>query len=223
MSQSDLIIYGAGGFAREVAWLAESAPAEWGTLRCFVDDDPARAGTSLNGYEVLSLESAQARYAGAGVAVAVGSPGARRSVAARAEAAGFAPTTLVHPSCHRSRWVEIGDGTVVCAGTSLTTNIVLGRHVQINLHCTIGHDVVLADFVTLAPGVHVSGYVEIDAGAYLGTGACIINGASGSVLRIGADAVVGAGAVVTRDVAADTTVVGVPAKALRRETAVGGR
>jgi sugar O-acyltransferase (sialic acid O-acetyltransferase NeuD family) len=222
MSLSDLIIYGAGGFAREVAWLAESAPSQWGALRCFVDDDPARAGTALNGYEVLSLESARARYAGAGVAIAVGSPAARRAVAARAESAGFVPTTLVHPSCHRSRWIEIGDGTVICAGSSLTTNIVLGRHVQINLHCTVGHDVVLADFVTLAPGVHVSGYVEIDPGAYLGTGACIINGSSADVLRIGADAVVGAGAVVTRDVAPGTTVVGVPAKALRREAVSGG-
>jgi acetyltransferase-like isoleucine patch superfamily enzyme len=101
---------------------------------------------------------------------------------------------------------------VICAGTILTTNITLGDHVQINLDCTIGHDVELEEYATLAPGVHVSGCVRIGSGAYVGTGAVIINGDQEQPLTIGTGAVIGAGACVTRSVEPGTTVVGVPAK-----------
>jgi acetyltransferase-like isoleucine patch superfamily enzyme len=77
----------------------------------------------------------------------------------------------------------------------------------------LGHDVSLHDYVTLAPGVHVSGKVAIGHGAYLGTGAVTVDGGYDQPLVIGERAVVGAGAVVTRDVPPATTVVGVPARA----------
>ena len=106
----------------------------------------------------------------------------------------------------------MGEGVVICAGNILTTNIRVGRHVHINLACTISHDVVLGDFVTVAPGAHISGRVHVGDRAYIGTGACIINGESDAPIVIGEDAMVGAAACVTRDVAAGTTVVGVPAR-----------
>ncbi|MGH7625559.1 MAG: hypothetical protein ACREOJ_09600 [Gemmatimonadaceae bacterium] len=111
-----------------------------------------------------------------------------------------------------SRFVELGEGTIVCAGCILTVNIAIGRHVHLNLDCTIGHDAVLEDFVTLAPGVHVSGCVKIERGAYLGTGAVVINGTQVRPLVVGAGAIVGAGAVVTKNVSPGVTVVGVPAR-----------
>ena len=132
----------------------------------------------------------------------------------KAKAAGFEFETVVHPRAEYSKWVTFGEGSVVCAGNILTTNIELGRHVQINLDCTIGHDVVLEDFATLAPGVHLSGWVHVRKGAYFGTGAVVINGTSEAPIVIGESAVVGAGACVTKSVAPGTTVVGVPAKPL---------
>jgi acetyltransferase-like isoleucine patch superfamily enzyme len=106
---------------------------------------------------------------------------------------------------------------VVCAGSILTTDIAVGNHVQINLDCTIGHDVELDDYATLAPGVHVSGYVSIGRRAYIGTGATIINGTADRRLTIACDAVVGAGACVTRSVESGVTVVGVPAKPIGKQ------
>jgi sugar O-acyltransferase (sialic acid O-acetyltransferase NeuD family) len=124
--------------------------------------------------------------------------------------------TLVHPRVEKSRWVTIGSGVVICAGNILTTNITIGDNVQINLDCTVGHDVQLAEYATLAPGVHVSGCVTVGRRVYIGTGAVIINGTQQEPLTIGDDAVVGAAACVTRSVAAGATVVGVPAKALSK-------
>jgi sugar O-acyltransferase (sialic acid O-acetyltransferase NeuD family) len=134
----------------------------------------------------------------------------------KAADAGFDFATIIHPRVERSEWIEIGVGTVICAGNILTTNIVLGRHVQINLDCTVGHDVIMGDYTTLAPGVHVSGWVHFGQRVYVGTGAVIINGTQESPLLIGDDAIIGAGACVTKSVPPGLTVVGVPARPLQR-------
>lgn len=181
-------------------------------VSCFVEDGADGESAPRNGIPVLSLEMAARRFPHAEFVAAVGDPSTRAAMARRAEEAGFVPASLVHAGVARSRWVEIGDGSVVCAGSILTTNIRLGRHVQINLDCTIGHDAVLEDFATLAPGVHVSGCVVLARGCYVGTGASIINGSPHAPLVVGAGATVGAGAVVTRSVPPNVTVVGVPAR-----------
>lgn len=214
MRTQQIAVYGAGGFGREVAWLAEScgtADERWDVV-CFVDDTPEHHGSVINDIPVMGLAEARERFPGARLVTAVGGPALREQLAEQAAAAGFPFATLVHPDTRRSRWVEMGEGTVICAGNILTTNITLGRHVQINLDCTVGHDVVMGDFTTLAPGVHVSGWVHMGRRVYVGTGAAILNGTSDAPLVIGDDAVIGAGACVTKSVAPGTTVVGVPAR-----------
>ena len=206
-----LVVYGAGGFAREVAWLAESCP-DAGPVVAMIDDDPARHGSIVNGIPIFGLAEARAAFPTARMAIGIGSPQGRQAVAERAAAAGFTFATLVHPRVEHSRWIEFGEGAVICAGNILTTNIRLGRQVQINLACTVGHDVDIGDFATLSPGVNCSGRVRIGARAYIGTNASIINGEPDRPLIIGDDAVIGASACVTRDVAPGTTVVGVPAR-----------
>jgi sugar O-acyltransferase (sialic acid O-acetyltransferase NeuD family) len=206
-----LVVYGAGGFAREVAWLAESCP-DAGPVVAMIDDDPARHGSVINGIPVYGLAEARVAFPTARMVIGIGSPQGRQAVAERAAAAGFVFATLVHPRVERSRWIEVGEGAVICAGNILTTNIRIGRQAQINLACTVGHDVDIGDFATLSPGVNCSGRVRIGARAYIGTNASIINGEPDKPLVIGDDAVVGAAACVTRDVAPGTTVVGVPAR-----------
>ena len=213
---NEIAVYGGGGFAREVAWLVESCNVEAELYRvvCFVDDNPAAHGLTLNEIPVVGLDDAQARFPYAKIVAGVGSPKTRELVVNKAAAARYEFATIIHPRVERSRWVEIGVGTVICAGSILTTNIVLGHHVQINLDCTVGHDVVMGDYTTLAPGVHVSGWVHMGKRVYIGTGAVIINGTQNVPLVIGDDAVIGAGACVTKSVPAGATVVGVPAKPL---------
>jgi len=206
-----LVVYGAGGHAREICWLAESCP-EAGVVVAMVDDDPAQHGADVNGIRVCGLEEARRRFPSARMVVAIGSPQHRADAAARATAAGFSFASLIHPRTERSRWIEMGEGIVVCAGSILTTNIRLGRHVHINVGCTISHDVVLGDFVTLAPGVNIAGRVRIGDRAHIGINACIINGETDAPIVIGEDAVIGAAACVTRSVPAGTTAVGVPAR-----------
>ena len=210
----DLAIFGASGFAREVAAWAERATWDGSGFRLVAFIDDMNPGGELRGRPVLTLAEI-ARAQRPAFVVAVGDPALREDLVHAAESAGLpvAPP-LVHPSVQYDEdHVTLGPGTVICAGSILTTDIAVARHVQINLDCTVGHDVSLGDYATLAPGVHVSGKVAIGRGAYLGTGAVTVDGDYDQPLVIGDRAVVGAGAVVTRDVPPATTVVGVPARA----------
>lgn len=206
-----------GGFAREVAWLIQccNEGADIYRVVCFIDDNEQKHGTSLNGISVMGLERAFQQFPEACIVRAVGDPRTGQRLMEKAAAVGFAFTTVIHPKTEKSHWVDIGEGTVICAGNILTTNIKIGAHVQINLDCTIGHDVIMGDYTTLAPGVHVSGWVHFGKRVYVGTGAVFINGTEDSLIIIGDDAVIGAGAVVTRSVESGATVVGVPAKRIK--------
>jgi len=214
-----IAIYGASGFGRELAWLIQSC-AEKGMnyhLACFIDDNEEKQGTMLNNIPVLSLEDTKKQYPEAAVAGGIGNPKIREKLMNKAAAEGFAFETIIHPDTERSEWIEIGKGVVICAGNILTTNIRLGDHVQINLGCTIGHDVVMGDYTTLAPGVHVSGWVRFGKRVYVGTGAVIINGTEENPLAIGDDAVIGAGACVTKSVPPGETRGGGTGKASDKE------
>lgn len=219
MARIPIAIYGAGGFAREVAWLIETInqTEERYQLVGFVDDNPKLRGQFINDIPVLNLEDLLMRYPESRVVGGIGNPQTRQMLMEKVGQTGLTFETLIHPRTERSRWIEYGEGIVICAGNILTTNIKLGDHVQINLDCTIGHDVIMGDYTTLAPGVHVSGWVHFGKRAYVGTGAVIINGTSDAPLVIGDDVVIGAGACVTKSVEAGLTVVGVPARPLEKK------
>ena len=113
---------------------------------------------------------------------------------------------LVAPDATIGCDVHKSEGVVVAARSRLSTNIQVGRHVQIDQNTAIGHDCQLADFSRLNPQACVSGAVTIGRRALIGASAIVLQG-----LKVGDDATVGAGAVVTHPVPAATTVIGVPA------------
>ena len=214
-TMKEIAIYGSGGFGRELAWLAETCKGY--RVACFVDDDPKLYGKIINNINVICLEDAKSRFANAAIVAAIGSPRVRQQVIEKVEKQGVAIESLIHPRTEMSKWIAFGKGTVICAGCILTTNINIGNQVQINLDCTIGHDVVLGDYTTLAPGVHVSGWVHFGKRVYVGTGAVFINGTEEKPLIIGDDAVIGAGACVTQSIPPGETWGGVPAIPLRKQ------
>lgn len=209
----ELVIYGTGGFAREVHQIVEDVNEDGNRFRFlgWLDDDLGKAGKEVHATPVLGSADWLEAHPSVGVLVGVGATHARRRLVRRiVDHAGNPFPTLVHPLAWVGNRVTIGDGTIVCAGNLITTDIVIGRHVILGVDCTVGHDTVLEDFVTVAPGVNISGTVRIGEGCDLGTGAKIIQGIS-----LGHWSVVGAGAVVIRDLRANVTAVGVPANPIK--------
>ena len=213
----DLIIIGASGFGREVAWLVErinkaaeaSGEHEWNLLG-FIDDNPELEGKTVGGYPVLGGAACVSKYPDAMCVCAVGAAKTRKLIVEKPEFKNTRFATLIDPKVEISDRVAIGEGTIICAGTIVTVDISIGRHVIINLDCTIGHDAVLDDYVTLYPSVNVSGATHLSTCVELGTGAQIIQGKS-----VGEYAIVGAGAVIVRDIPAKCTAVGSPAKPIK--------
>ena len=133
----------------------------------------------------------------AGFAIGIGSGEVRRTLDAKLVAAGCMPVTLIHPIATVGTDNHIGKGCILAAGARVTTNITLGRHVDLHVNSTVGHDSILDDFASVYPGATVSGNVHLGEAVTIGTGANVLPG-----VTIGAGAFVGAGAVVTSDVAA---------------------
>jgi sugar O-acyltransferase (sialic acid O-acetyltransferase NeuD family) len=196
----------------DVFQACSDAGQEWDVLGYVVEAAYGAPGTKINDKPVLgdlrwfSHESGRDVFAICGV----GAPEVRQRLVEGARNYGARFVSVVHPTAVLTRWVEIGQGTVVTAGCVLTNQIRIGEHVHVNLACTVGHDSVLEDFATLAPGVHISGNVRVGEGAYVGTGAVVVE-----KVNVGEWSVVGAGSAVVRDVPSNTTVVGVPGRVIK--------
>lgn len=209
-----LIIFGASGFGREVAWAVErinQVSPTWDLLG-FMDDDDGTQGKKINGYPVLGKTENVKDYPDAWFVCAVGSSRVREKIVRNMKAVNpdIRFGTVIDPSVERSDLVRIGEGTIICAHTILTVNISIGAHVIINLDCTVGHDAVIEDYVTLYPSVNVSGITHIGHAVELGTGLQIIQGKT-----VGDYSIVGAGSVIVKDIPANCTAVGSPAKPIK--------
>lgn len=213
-----ILIVGAGGHGQVVADIFRAARAA-GTpagITAFLDDDVSLHGLMLAGSDVLGSVRQVGSFAHFRVIVAVGDNGGRARLFAALEAGGERFAVARHPRSILAEDVCVGDGTVICAGAVVNTGTAIGRNAIVNTGATIDHHSVIADHVHVAPGVHMGGEVRVGEGALIGIGAVVL-----PRVAIGAWSTVGAGAVVTGDVPPGVTVVGVPARAARREEVSG--
>ena len=210
-------IVGAGGFGREIAWLVErvNVAAHTWDLQGFIDDDKTLWGETWGSYTVLGgLDYLEKQKSHIWAVIAVGNAKARKKIADRLSSLGnLSFATLIDPGVEMSERVSVGEGSIICAGTIITVDVKIGRHSIINLDCTVGHNAQLADFVTLYPSVNVSGNVKVGECTELGTGAQFIQG-----ITIGKGTIIGAGTVVVKDIEAEVTAVGNPAKVIKRHS-----
>lgn len=207
---------GAGGFGREVMPFAKTSIAR--SLQISPDKidtyfietwDPKES--KVNGYPTLSLNDFINIDGEKYFNVAVGNGKDRETMVRQIE--NYAkPLTLQTLQTTILECNIIEEGSIFCPNTMVTSNAVIGKFFQCNIYSYVAHDCVIGNFVTFAPGVRCNGRVQIDDYAYIGTNAIIREGTPNKPLHIGKGAVVGMGAVVTKDVPAGATVIGNPAR-----------
>lgn len=204
-------IFGASGFAKEVAGVALAAG--WQDL-IFLDLAPD--GEEFFGFPLCSESQVETLFrSGFAFATAIGDNAIRRKIALRHPELSY--PNLIHPDSTlgpgQDRYFQGCRGNIVCAGARFSSSIEVSDFGVFGSNCVLGHDGLYHPFIHVAPGAIVSGNVEILEGAYLGAGSVILQGASTQArLVLGKGCVIGAGAVVTRAVPDQTTVKGVPAR-----------
>lgn len=225
MPASGVVIVGAGGFGREVLDVLEAINsdevARGGAVKFeflgFLDDgEPdvdllSRRGAAHLGPVTAALDLPP----GTSFSLGVGDPNTRRCLDEYLTGLGLSAVTLAHPSATCGFDVRVGVGAVICSHVSLTTNVAIGRHTHLNLNCTVGHDVVMGDYVTVFPGANISGCVVIEDEVSVGTNSTIIQG-----LSVGRGTVIGGGAAVVRPLPPRVVAAGVPARVIRSLDAV---
>ena len=207
-------IYGASGCGRGVMPFVRRASFARGGRVVFVDD--GSHPTIVNGHDCLNYQKFLTDSANKKrIVVAISDPNIRARVVARCASDGLEFFEARADNVIVMDEVSIGEGAILSPFVTITSNVRIGRHFHANLYSYVEHDCVIGDFVTFAPGVHCNGNVVIEDHVYVGAGAMIKQGKPGKPLVIGRGAVIGMGAVVTRDVHAGVTVVGNPARAMR--------
>ena len=228
---NNLIILGSGAWAREL--LAElqikeeyrkqqlAVREDWHPLLIrdsytyyFANDNETEYGSEIKNIKVIgNIESIQKilKY-NISVICGIGTPKIKKQFVERANNSKllFHPPIISKDATAYDKNIPIGEGTFICAGSRLTIDYKIGKHVGINLNCTIGHDTIIEDYVQLNPGCNISGNIIIKEGAELGTNVSVIPG-----VTIGEYCIVGAGAVVTKSLPPYTVCVGMPAKPIK--------
>jgi sugar O-acyltransferase (sialic acid O-acetyltransferase NeuD family) len=215
---SGIVIYGAGGHARELLFQLQ---IERGASSVVAMVDDIDAGGTIHGVRVLDYDQAAAQYSGCEWLVAVGNISVRAALLSKIRRDGMIDGSFVSSRAVIAPTAKVATPAQLFAGTIISDNCELCENVIVNFNCVISHDVKIGAHSTLAPGASIAGHVVVGREVWVGVGATITNGTAMNPVRIGDRVTIGAGACVIGDVPPHTTVIGVPARPVERGAPCG--
>lgn len=201
-----MIIVGAGGFAKEL--MSELLSFHVKEDLYFFDNVSKKLPKDIHGVKIyqdfLEIENKDSEQ----FCLGLGNPNARKKLYNLFIENGIKPADkfISNSATITSEYVEVGNATVIMAGTIVTIDVKISEGVLINIDCTIGHDTTIGAFSEICPGVHISGNCNIGTLVFIGTGAVILPN-----IKIGNNSIVAAGSIVTKDIPDNVMVAGIPA------------
>ena len=212
-------IYGASGCGRSLMPVArQQLVRESDASEIVFIDDALESVADVNGHRAINYltflnETASEKY----VQIAIANSHVREKIAQRLEMDGIQLWSIIADNVVLMDQLELDEGSALSPFVTIGSNVRIGKCFQANLYSYVEHDCVIGDFVTFAPGVKCNGNIHIHDHAYIGAGAMIKQGTPDQPLVIGAGAIVGMGAVVTKSVPPGATVVGNPARIVTKK------
>lgn len=206
MILKDIVIIGTSGCAREIAFLLEEnnkMVKEWNILG-FIGNETRDLPYPVLGDDEWLLKQRKSYYA----VCAVGDPTLKMKIMKKYEKNNCLkfPVIISRHALVGTR-NNLGRGSVICSGVTITDDVTLGEFVTVNIGATVCHQADIGDFTTISPGVNVSGNVTIGKKCSIGVGAKVIQN-----IQIGNEVTVGAGGVVIRNIPSGATAVGCPTR-----------
>lgn len=214
-----VIIIGGGGHAQVVADILLRAQEQNAFIQPvgYVDDDPTLTGQRLAGLPVLGCLEQLSAIPHEAVVIAIGDNETRQRLFVNLQGRGECFAIARHPRAVIAPDVFVGPGCMIAANVVVNTGSVIGANVILNTGCTVDHHSHIGDHVHIAPGVHLGGRVTVDDGSLIGIGATVMPGR-----HVGAWSIVGAGALIHRDLSEKVVAVGVPARILKQQRQTKG-
>ena len=205
-----IAIFGCSGFAKEVADIAIDQGFD--EILFIIPDDAIKTSNNIiHEKEITQLNESYV------FAIGAGEPKLREKIYNKFKELSY--INLIHSSATfgvaQLQRLELKIGLIICAGVRFTNSIEVGDFSVFNLNATVGHDAQIGKFVSCMPGCNISGNVMLSDSVYIGTGATVLQGKTETQpMIVEENSIVGAGAVVTKLVKKNTTVVGSPARAI---------
>ncbi len=210
-----LVLVGSGGCMRELVWQIHELNKECPTWHIDGYVDTKEMDSCIVGTEVIPYLGTDdyllAKTEPVNVVVCAGNPILRKKIVEKLNQ----NEKIVFPNLILSNTiicedVKMGKGCIISMDCRISTSVQLGDFVFMNTGSMVCHDGNIQDFVTLSPDVKLAGNVEIGSESNLGLGTKVIQG-----ITIGEKVITGAGSVVVRNIEAESTIVGVPARKIK--------
>jgi sugar O-acyltransferase (sialic acid O-acetyltransferase NeuD family) len=206
-----IVIYGAGGFGKEVACILNAINQKkptWNLIGFFDDGKPIglknQFGTVIGGINELNARSEELA-----LIISISDPSVLFQVVEKVTNPKIyfpnlsAPTAILLDKAS----LKIGMGNVIFLGCRVSCDVRIGNFNLMNSHASLGHDVEIMDYNIIGPSTRISGNTKVGSSNFFGVNSVVLQG-----LKIGNHTRIGAGSIVMRNTTDHYLYFGNPAK-----------